>query len=469
MDARELKEITNEAEQTASRIWHRQDDPARQQFLQRAEQYRDARATLKQLKTDKQQCARKFRGADDTLQKALREEMRHISADISETESQLKSVGEEIGAILTRIDEACTNSSPDSFAHWQHGTAVDAPATLRICASDHVDERWNRYVADHPGGHFYLRSDVVSDIAALGNHKHHFFYAHRDDGSLCGVLPLVEMRSRLFGHFAVNLPYVNYGGALGDSPDIEAALITRASHLLDNGCAHIELRDTRQRPNLPARTDKVSMLLQLPGDRETLFESFPSKVRAQIRRPQRENLDYRHGGIELLGDFYQVFAEHMRDLGTPVYPRHLFALLLQHYAENCSLHLLYQQQRPVAAAFLLRDGNTMQIPWAATLRRVHDISANMLLYWEVLGHAIAENCDWFDFGRSTRDAGTYRFKRQWGAQPVDHYWHYVLREGEALPAINPDNPKYRVLIAVWKRLPVWLTKLIGPRIVMSIP
>ena len=125
--------------------------------------------------------------------------------------------------------------------------------------------------------------------------------------------------------------------------------------------------------------------------------------------------------------------------------------------------------KPAAAAFLLGSGQSMEIPWASSLRKYNSIGVNMLLYWEALQVAIAGNYKQFDFGRSTMDSGTYRFKRQWGAKPRQLYWHYWLRSGNGAPKLNPDNPKYRFAIAVWRRMPVLFANFLGPRIVRYLP
>ncbi len=469
MDSNELRQLVENAESSAARFWPDADSPERQLFLETAARYAGLRSEYKSIATLKSACSRKFRDADAVTRQQLRDEMQDISVRLNDTETALKATAAALAQLVETAMQTPSKTKSPAFMHWQHPERAQNETGLRISTTAPATDEWNAYVAAHPAGHFYLRADFLADIAALGRHTPHYIAARDKDDNLCGVLPLVEMRSRLFGHFAVSVPYFNYGGALGDTPEIETRLIAAARELLKQGCAHIELRDTRRRTGLPARTDKASMLLELPETGKQLFDGFSAKLRAQIRRPQREALEYRHGGVELLDDYYRVFSEHMRDLGTPVYSKNLFRLMLEKYAGHCSLHLLYHAEKPVAAAFLLKDCHVMQIPWASTLRSANHLSANMLLYWKVLEYAIAQQCEWFDFGRSSIDAGTYRFKQQWGAAPVQHYWHYLLPEGDELPGINPDNPKYKLLIAVWQRLPLWLTRMIGPPVVINIP
>jgi len=223
------------------------------------------------------------------------------------------------------------------------------------------------------------------------------------------------------------------------------------------------------REGLPARTEKVVMVLPLPVDPDSLLASFGSKLRSQIRRAQRETPATRFGGEELLDDFYSVFSRNMRDLGTPVYSKKFFRNILHCFPGDSQLVVARLSHKPVAAAFLLGHRDTLEIPWASTLRDVNHLSINTFLYWEILKSAIESEYRYFDFGRSSRDSGTYRFKQQWGAVPRQLYWHYWLSSGEKLPAINPGNPKYALMIKAWQHLPLALSKLLGPPIVRNIP
>jgi FemAB-related protein (PEP-CTERM system-associated) len=159
----------------------------------------------------------------------------------------------------------------------------------------------------------------------------------------------------------------------------------------------------------------------------------------------------------------------MRDLGTPVYAKSFFRHILDRFPHACCLIIIRHENRPVAAAFLMGHRGTLEIPWASTLRDVNHLSINMLLYWEVLKYAIDNNYRLFDFGRSSKDAGTYRFKQQWGAQPRQCYWHYWLKQGTNLPALNPGNPRYALAIKIWRQIPLFLTTWLGPLIVKNLP
>ena len=211
------------------------------------------------------------------------------------------------------------------------------------------------------------------------------------------------------------------------------------------------------------------MILTLPDTHEVLWQGFTSKLRSQIKRPRQEKPRVYCGGIEYLEDFYSVFARNMRDLGTPVYGKRFFLNILDSFPQESRIIVIRLDNRPVAAGFLMDHGDTLEIPWASTVREVNRLSMNMLLYWEVLKLAIAGKHRYFDFGRSSMDSGTFHFKQQWGAQPKRLHWHYWLRDTDGLPMLNPANPRYALMINLWKRLPLQLSKWLGPAIVKNLP
>jgi FemAB-related protein (PEP-CTERM system-associated) len=175
------------------------------------------------------------------------------------------------------------------------------------------------------------------------------------------------------------------------------------------------------------------------------------------------------GREEMLDGFYDVFATNMRDLGTPVYPKAFFRNTLRQFPDRTWISTVQKDGMIVAAGFLAGFKDRLEIPWASALRAYNRFSPNMLLYWASLEFACEQGYRVFDFGRSTPGESTYRFKEQWGATPHQLYWYYSLPPGTAMPQVNPDNPKYRLAIGAWQRLPVWLTRAIGPRIVKYLP
>lgn len=299
--------------------------------------------------------------------------------------------------------------------------------------------------------------------------------ARDGEGAVSGVLPLVRLRSRLFGDFMVSMPYLNNGGVLARDTGVQRALMARAEELAaELGCSHLEYRfDTELDPpaagQMPVRTDKVAMELSLPDDEDTLGKSLGSKLRSQIRRPTKAGAVAESGHEELLDDFYAVFSKNMRDLGTPVYARAFFAAILRAFPDDTQLVVVKVDGVPAAGGFLIGHQGRLEIPWASADREFNRISVNMLLYWEVLRYAIGKRYALFDFGRSTADSGTYKFKRQWGAQPRQLWWYYWLRAGQPMPSLTPTSGKFALAVKAWQQLPLPVANLLGPHIVKNLP
>jgi len=339
------------------------------------------------------------------------------------------------------------------------------PMTVSLATeSDRAD--WDAYVdrnSDAAGYHEWAWRAVFE--RAFG-HECRYLVARR--GPVVGVLPLVEIRSALFGRTLTSLPFVNFGGVLAETDEVARALVDEAGRLAkSSGCKHVELRHIGRRfEDLPCRQHKVTMRLPLQTG---MWDRIDRKARNQVRKAQKSDLTVVRGGAELVSEFYQVFARNMRDLGTPVYSPGFFREVLAAFPETARVFLVEHGTRAVAAGITIRHRDGLEVPWASSLREYRSQCPNNLLYWRIIEHAIDSGCRTLDFGRSTPNEGTYHFKEQWGARPEPLYWEYVLRGRTDLPDLSPANPKYRAAIAVWTRLPLAITNLIGPHIVRSIP
>jgi serine/alanine adding enzyme len=327
---------------------------------------------------------------------------------------------------------------------------------------------WEAFVdarGDSAGYHSWRWRKVFTN--AFGHES--IYLIARQGHTITGVLPMVQIKSLLFGCSLTSLPFLNYGGVLADAPETREALIEAALAIArDRRCEHVELRHTsRQFPDLPCKRHKVAMRLALEG---SMWERLDRKVRNQIRKAEKSGLVVERGGEELLGDFYKVFARNMRDLGTPVYSKRLFEQVLNVFPERAQLHVVRHQGRPIAAGMTYRTRRMVQLPWASSIRDYNALCPNVLLYWDAIQFAQERFAGVFDMGRSTPNEGTYKFKAQWGAEPLQLHWEYhlMMQQGE-LPNLSPANPKYQLAISVWQKLPIALTRHVGPMIVRTIP
>ena len=334
-------------------------------------------------------------------------------------------------------------------------------------AAEHDAPEWDAFVSAHrtaTGSHSWSWRQVFA--RAFGHES--IYLLTRSEGAIVGVLPLVFINSAIFGRSLVSLPFVNYGGVVAGTPEARGALLESAVEVAHRRrCAHIELRHIDpQYQELPAKQHKVTMKLPLDG---VSWDTLDRKVRNQIRKAQKSGLTVERGGPELLADFYRVFARNMRDLGTPVYGRRLFAEVMAAHPATTRVHVVRLDRTCVAAGLTYRSGQTVEVPWASSVRDYNSLCPNHLLYWSVIESAVSEGAGVLDFGRSTPHEGTYKFKEQWGAGPVPLHWEYRLLESATLPNASPTNPKFRLAIQIWKRLPLAIATRVGPAIVRAIP
>jgi FemAB-related protein (PEP-CTERM system-associated) len=343
---------------------------------------------------------------------------------------------------------------------------------VQIQSTAAAPPEWDAYVAAHPSTTAYHKAAAVAVGTSAFGLRSTYIFARDASGRLLGVLPIVEQSSVLFGRFHVSVPFFTYGGVLADDPQISSALVVHASELArSRRAAHLELRHTAHLPELglSERNDKVSMVLPLPESEAALGKQLGSKLRSQVRRAERERPEIVWGGAELVPDFYRVFAPVMHELGTPVYPLRFFQETCRALKDCLSIIAIRVRARTEAAAVLVRHGERIEVPWAAASASAKSSAINMRLYWEMLHESVRRGAHAFDFGRSTRDSGTFRFKAQWGAQPWQLHWHYWLRSGGELPQLNHSNPKYQLAAALWRKMPLWCANRLGPHIVRNLP
>lgn len=345
-------------------------------------------------------------------------------------------------------------------------------STLNVRQAHGQSDRqiWERFRANQPESthcHRWGWKEVVEESFGWGT----FYLLAEEDGEVHGILPLVWQKSLLFGSFLTSLPYLNAGGVLAANPEASEALVTETIRIARSmKVGYVELRH-RWDPglNLPTRRHKVAAVLPLKGGSESMWQALPHKVRTDIRKGMKSDLQTEFGGQEFLHDFYGVFARNMRELGTPVYSRKFFAEILRVFPEQTYICRVRHKDVTVASSFLIGGQGTLEAVWSASRYDYLSLRPNMFLYWSILGFAAESGFRFFDFGRSTIGSGTHRFKKQWGSQDVPLYWTYWVRDGISLPELNPENPRYRLAIRLWQRLPITITKLLGPPIARRLP
>jgi FemAB-related protein (PEP-CTERM system-associated) len=351
------------------------------------------------------------------------------------------------------------------------GTGPRSPATKSSLAVQLWQDQpsWDRFVANARDGGLGHRWAWMQVVPAVYGHRV-FPLAATAQGRLVGVLPLVLVRSVLFGRVLVSMPYLDSGGVCSDGDlEAEAALLAAGLELADQHRVRLELRQDRQRDHqLTASCHKVTMEVDLTGGAEAVWARVRSNKRGQVRKAERAGLTATRCGGAGTTDFYQVLAANMRDLGSPVHRRGFFDAIHTVFGPDAITLLVQQEGRTVGSGLLLLHGGRATLPWSSSLRSALHLAPNQLLYWEAVQCAADHGCQVLDLGRSSPGSGTHQAKREWGA--IDHplFWY---RSG---PVVAPDAPDAVVVrlawaTRLWTRVPLPLATGAGALIRGGLP
>ena len=295
---------------------------------------------------------------------------------------------------------------------------------------------------------------------------HDPLYLSAEDGrGRRAVLPAFLVRRPLGGSVVSSMPFLDGGGPCGTTGEMTDALVAR---LLDEarrrGASAVELRCAERLSGAGEPMEhKVNLTLALPADDGRLWAQLDGSVRNQIRKADKAGLSVTLGGPEQLGAFYGIFAERMRELGSPVHARRLFSAIFDAFGTRARTAVVRQGETPIGGLVALAFRDRLTVPWASCASAHRRLCPNMLLYWQTLRAACADGFRRFDFGRSTRGSGTYRFKRQWGAEEEPLFWYTIPTSGRPRPAAS-THPRTAFLAESWRRLPLAVTCRLGPHI-----
>jgi FemAB-related protein (PEP-CTERM system-associated) len=343
--------------------------------------------------------------------------------------------------------------------------SIEIKSAQGIAISD-----WDQYVEKHSAASPYHRRAWILSVEQAYAHQDASLVAWQDE-NVVGILPCVKMRRPLAKTLYSTLPFCDLGYCLANDEAIKQQLI---DHMIKHVATDrpFEHRDTFPDDiavdNLTGK--KVRMVLPLPEDADSLFSSFKSKLRSQVRKAEKNGLTFKQGNsIELVEQFYQIFAENMRKLGSPVHAKAWFEAISKHYGQHVLLSIVYSDNLPIGGGLVLRNGEKIVIPWASTLASHNRLAPNMMLYWSLLKYACDSGCKQFDFGRSTFGEGTYKFKSQWGALPIPLNWQTFnvvsTSKDDNTKSENQGNGKLRTLVEqTWAKMPLNFTIALGPKI-----
>ena len=330
------------------------------------------------------------------------------------------------------------------------------------------DAEWDTFAVAQSGFTHFHRFAWKRLLERVHGPECIYLVARDDAGTLAAVLPVVRVKSALFGHYLVSMPFLNYGGPLGSAAGIravvgEAVALARAGHV-----GLLELRCRSEiAVDLPVSHRKITVLLDLAATPDATFKRFDAKLRSQVRRAQKAGVTVRFGADQVR-PFFSVFAHHMRDLGTPTQPESFFAAIAETFPDDACFACAYLGDVPVAGGCGFRFGDEFELSWASSLREYNRESPNMLVYWALMERCIQEGVRVFNFGRCTPGSGSHRFKMQWGGREQPLWW-YDVTDGAQATTPSAHDARYSLGPRLWRHLPTRLATALGPRIVRYIP
>ena len=328
--------------------------------------------------------------------------------------------------------------------------------------------RWDEVVMACAEATFFHRAQWQHIVQDVFQHDTYFLYAEVD-GRIEGVLPLGHVKSWLFGNSLVGLPFAVYGGVAAVSAPAAQALEREAQHIaMRLGVSHLEWRNVNSRhADWPSQDLYVTFRKEILPHQETNFLAIPRKQRAMVRRGIKNGL---RSEIDSRADrFFTLYADNVRRHGTPALPKRYFENLLAAFGTECEILTVTAPDGRALSSVLSFYFRDEVLPYyAGDDVSARDLAANDFKYWELLRRACARGIKVFDYGRSKQDTGSYAFKKNWGFEPKPLHYEYCLYKRDAIPQNNPSNPKFKLLIAVWRRLPVGLANWLGPFVVRNL-
>ncbi len=328
--------------------------------------------------------------------------------------------------------------------------------------------RWDVFVETCDEATFFHRAGWRTVIERSFGHKTHYLFAERD-GMIVGVLPLVEIKSALFGHAFISNAFSVCGGPACLDEAARAALDAKAEDLFrKSGATYLEYRcPARLKHGWHTRNDLyASFAAPLATKEDENLKQIPRKQRAVVRKAIESPLTWQ---IEKSVDnLYRLYAVSVRNLGTPVFGKRYFRNLMDVFGDDIDVLTVSTNGEPVASVMNFYFKGRVMPFYTGSLPTARKLGANDLMYWRLMRHAVGRECNVFDFGRSKIGTGPYDFKRNWGFEPKPIAHQYLTKPGVEMPNVNPTNPKYQRLIAAWKKLPLPVANFIGPIIVRNI-
>lgn len=323
-------------------------------------------------------------------------------------------------------------------------------------------KQWDEFVENSPSATFFHKAGWKEVIEKAFGHKTYFLYTE-NQGKITGILPLVHIKSLLFGNSLSSCAFCVYGGIVAEDKETYDKLDKKACELAEElGVDHLEMRNqTQLTPNRPYKELYVTFRKELEDDEEKNMLAIPRKQRAVIRKGIKAGLSSEIDSE--IDRFYQAYSQSVRNLGTPVFAKKYFSILKQVFKDQCEVLTVVDKEGQLIASVMSFFFKNEVLPYyGGGTEYARAVQGNDFMYWEVMRRAVEKGIKIFDYGRSKEGTGSYRFKKHWGFEPKPLFYEFHLVKSDSIPDINPLNPKYQIFIAAWKRLPLAVSQVVGP-------
>ena len=323
-------------------------------------------------------------------------------------------------------------------------------------------QRWDDFVLRSKHGTFFHLSGWRTIIGDCLGHKTHYLYIE-DDGQIAGVLPLARVKSWIFGDALISSPFLVYGGPVAESPESSQALLDAATRLANElHVDYLELRNRSQVTDWPTKSNYVTFRKEISPEPDENLLAIPRKQRAVIRKAIKAGLRTEHD--QDTDKLYTILSECKRNLGTPFFSRKYLESVKDTFGDSCEILTVWHENELLSSVMSFRFRDEILPYYGGGGIAARRFGANDYMYWKVMEGACQKGAAVFDFGRSLRDTGAYKFKKYWGFEPEPLSYEYSLVKSESVPQLDPSNQRYKLLIEAWSRLPLPLARLIGPPI-----
>ena len=326
---------------------------------------------------------------------------------------------------------------------------------------DFPDQRWDDYVNRHPESTFFHLSTWATIINKAFGHKIYYLYASRNN-EIQGILPLVHIKSFLFGNALISQPFCVYGGILANNMDVQAELEIAACDLANKlQVDYLEMRNqSHSQANWPVKDLYVTFRKEVSDDNEKNMSEIPRKQRAVIRKGIKSDLYVKSD--ENVDMFFDIYSESVRNHGTPVFSKKYFKLLKEYFGPKCKILFAYKKDKPISCVMSFYYKNVVMPYYGGGLPDARKYNSFDYMYWELMCESVKDGPIVFDYGRSKVGSGSYRFKKHWGFEASELSYQYFLVKDKTMPNVSPNNPKYEMLIKLWRQIPLPIANILGP-------